>query len=56
MGPEMNIKSEARLELAITWVQQVIITAYENNCPLRPVKVRMQSLKWTSALESFRKE
>jgi len=45
-GPEMNMKSEAGLGLAIHWVQQVLISAYEDNCPLRPVKTGTQSLKW----------
>jgi hypothetical protein len=33
-GPEMYKESEARLELAIHWVQQDLVLAYENNCPL----------------------
>ena len=37
-GPEMDMKSEAGLELAIHWVQEALISAYEDNCPLRPVK------------------
>ena len=37
-GPEMDMKSEAALGLAIHWVQQALILAYGNNCPLRPVK------------------
>jgi len=37
-GPEMNMKNEAALGLAIHWVQQALISAYEDNCTLRPVK------------------
>jgi len=46
-GPEMNIKNEAGLGLAIHWVQKALISAYEDKCPLRPVKTGRQSLKWT---------
>ena len=52
-GPEMNVKDEARLGLAILWVQEAPISAYEDNCPLRPVKTGRYSLKWTSELESL---
>ena len=41
--------------LAILWVQQALISAYEDNCPLRPVKTGRYSLKWTSELVSLRK-
>jgi len=34
----MNIKDEAGLGLAIDRVQQDLISAYEDNCPLRPLK------------------
>jgi hypothetical protein len=54
-GPEMNMKDEAGLGLAIHWVQQGLISGYEDNCPLRPVKTGKQSLKWTSELESLRR-
>jgi hypothetical protein len=45
-----------QIGLAVTWVQQVLIWVYKDNCPLRPVKVGRHSLKWTSKLESLRKE
>jgi hypothetical protein len=54
--PEMDLKNEAGLGLAIHWVQQALISAYEDNCPLRPVKTGRQSLKWTVELESLRRE
>jgi len=47
--------NEAGLGLAIHWVQQALISAYEDNCPLRPVKTGGQSLKWTVELESLRR-
>jgi hypothetical protein len=52
----MDLKNEAGLGLAIHWVQQALISAYEDNCPLRPVKTGRQSPKWTAELESLRKE
>ena len=33
-GPEMNMKNEDGLGLAIHWVQQALISAYEDICPL----------------------
>jgi hypothetical protein len=36
----MKIKDEAGMGLAIHWVQQALISAYEDKCPLRPVKNR----------------
>jgi len=54
--PEMNMKDEARLGLAVHWVQQAFITAYEDNCPLRPVTKGRKSLRWTTELESRRRE
>jgi len=42
-GPEMDMKSDAGLGLVIHWVQQALILAYEDNCPLRPVKTGRQS-------------
>jgi len=33
-GPEMNMKDEGGLGLAILFVQQVLISAYEHKCPL----------------------
>jgi hypothetical protein len=51
----MNMKNEAGLGLAIHWVQQALISAYENNCPLRPVKIGRQSLTWTLEFESLRR-
>jgi len=49
-GPEMSMKDAAGLGLAVHWVQQAIISAYEDNCPLRPVKKGRISLTWTSEL------
>ena len=53
-GPEMDRKNEAGWGLAIHSVQQALISAYEDNCPLRPVKTGRQSLKWSAELQSLR--
>jgi hypothetical protein len=50
------MKYEAGLGLGIHWVQQALISTYEDNCPLRPVETDRQSLKWISELESLRRE
>jgi hypothetical protein len=34
----MNMREEAGLGCTIDWVQQTLISAYEDNSPLRPVK------------------
>jgi hypothetical protein len=52
----MNVKDEAGLGLAVYWVQQALISAYEDNCPLRTVRKGRKSLRWTSELESLRRE
>jgi hypothetical protein len=52
----MDLKNQAGLGLAIHWLQQALISACEDNCPLRPVKTGRQSLKWTVELESLRRE
>ena len=54
-GPEMNVRDEAGLRLAIHWVQQALISASKDNCPLGHVKTGTQSLKWTLELESPRR-
>ena len=46
----MNMKDEAGLGFAVHWIQQALTTAYEDNCPLRPVRRGRKSLKWTSEL------
>jgi hypothetical protein len=46
--PEMDMKIVAGMGLAIHWVQKALVLTYENNCPLRPVKMGRQSLKWTT--------
>jgi hypothetical protein len=52
-GPVMDMKSEAGLGFAIHWFQQALFSAYEDNCPLRQVKMGRQSLKWATKLESL---
>jgi len=34
----MNMRDEAGVGLAIHWVQQALISAYEGNCPLDLLK------------------
>jgi hypothetical protein len=55
-GPGMDMKSEVGLGLAVHWVQQALVLTYEDNCPLKPIKVGRQTLKWSTELESLRKE
>jgi len=54
-GPRLDMKDEAELGLAIDLVQQALISAYEDNCPLKSVKTSRQSLRWTVELESLRR-
>jgi len=44
-GPEMNMIDEAGLGLSIRFVQQVVISAYEDSCLLQPVNTGKFSLK-----------
>ena len=55
-GPEMNMKDVAGLRLAVHWIQQTLISAYEDNCPLRPMRRGRKSIMWTLELESLRRE
>jgi len=50
------MKDEVGLGLAVRWVQQALISAYEDNCPLIPLEKGRKSLRWTSDLESLRRE
>jgi len=43
----MDMKSEDGLGLPIGWVQQALVSACENNCPLKPIKTGRQTRKWT---------
>jgi hypothetical protein len=52
----MYMKDEARLGLAVRWIQQALISTYEDNCPLRPARKGRKSLRCTSELESLRRE
>jgi hypothetical protein len=49
----MNMKNEAGLGLGIHWVQQALISAYDNNCPHRPVRTGRYSLTCTAELEAL---
>jgi len=46
-GPEMSMKDEVGLGLAICWIQQALVSAFEDNCPLRPIRKGRKSLRWT---------
>ena len=35
--PEMNMRDEAGLGLAICWMQQALISAFQDNCSLGPL-------------------
>jgi hypothetical protein len=52
----MSMKNKAGLGLAVHWLQQVLISADEGNCPLRPAKKGKKSLRWTTEIESLRRE
>jgi len=49
------MKFEAGFGLEIDWVHQAFISAYEGNCPLKPLTTGRQSLRWTVEFESLRK-
>jgi hypothetical protein len=52
----MKMKDEARLGLAVLFVQQILISTYEGNCPVKPIRTGRYSLKWTSELRSLSRE
>jgi hypothetical protein len=54
-GPEMNMKDVAGLGLAINWIR-ALVSAFEDNCPLRPIRKGRESLRWTRELELLGKE
>jgi hypothetical protein len=51
-GPQ----DEHGLGLAIRWIQQALISAFEENCPLRPVRKGRKSRRWTVELQLLRRE
>ena len=38
------------------WIQQALISAFEDNCPLRPIRKGRKSMRWTRELELLRRE
>ena len=54
-GPEMNMRNEAGLGLEICWMQEALISAFEDICPLRPIRKGKKSLRWNRDLELLRK-
>jgi hypothetical protein len=55
-GPEVDMKDEAGLGLEVHWIQEAVTSAYEENCPLRPVRRGRRTLTWTTELQSLRRE
>jgi hypothetical protein len=52
----MNMKEEAGMGVAIHCIQRALVSAFEDNCPLRPIRKGRKSLRWTQELELLRKE
>jgi hypothetical protein len=52
----MNMKDEAGMGLAIQWIQQALVSAFEDNCPLRPIRKGRNSLRLARELELLRQE
>jgi hypothetical protein len=50
------MKDEAGLGLAVHWIQEALTSAYEESCPLRPVRRGRKTLRWTTELQSLRRE
>jgi len=55
-GPEMNMRDEADLGPAICWMQQALISAFGDNCPLLSIRKGKKSLRRNRELELLRKE
>jgi len=49
------MKAEAGLQLAILSLQQTLISAKENNCPLKPVTTGKHGVRWNPELKSLRR-
>jgi len=55
-GQEMNMSDVSGLVLAICWMQRALISAFQDNCPLRPITKGKKSLTWNWELELLKKE
>jgi hypothetical protein len=55
-GPEMSMKDEAGLGFAIHGIQQALVSAFEDNCPLRPMRKGKKSPRWTRESGLLRRE
>jgi hypothetical protein len=55
-GPEVDMKDRAGMGLAVHWIQEALTSAYEENCPLRPARRGKKTLRWTTELETLRRE
>jgi hypothetical protein len=56
MGPSNEHEDKDGLGVAVRSFQQALISAYEDNCPLKPVRKGKHSLKWTYELKCLRGE
>jgi hypothetical protein len=52
----MSMRDEADIALATHCLQRTLISAYEDNCPLRPARKGKTPLRWTQELESLRRK
>jgi hypothetical protein len=52
----MGKKDEAGLGLTIHWIHQALISAFEDNCPLRPIRKCRKSLGWALELDLLGRE
>jgi hypothetical protein len=52
----MSMRDVADIALATHCLQWALISAYEDNCPLRPARKGKIPLRWTQELQSLRRE
>ena len=55
-GPPDEHERRSETRACGAWLQRALISAYEDNCPLRNVKAGKKPLRWTRELESLRRE
>jgi hypothetical protein len=53
-GPQMSMQDEVGIALATHWLQQALISAYEDKCP--PARKGKRPLRWMQELQSLRRE
>jgi hypothetical protein len=54
--PELNMEGEALLGLAVQWIHEAQVTAYEENCHLSLTTNGRNYLRWTLELASLSRE